>query len=98
MFQPDEYFTFQVWTKIIPNSEGSEDFRASLARNSSLVGEPLAAWIDSIQSQGWKIEGICSLKSENPEISDLCSNQEWSSFYPDPKSELTPVKADGRIR
>jgi len=86
----------------------------SLVANSAIVaGQQLKSWIDSVLSQAWKVKDICyaSKDSENWKSSqptrcrrvrqvtpNLCANMNWSSFSPDPKSDLGPVKADGRIR
>ena len=50
-------------------------------------------WVQNMSLQFWKVEGICSID----DISDfncnqtsisLCNSMRWSSYYPDPKSEL----------
>ena len=46
--------------------------------------------IDELTNHFWRPEGICSLHDitrDYPGI-PLCSRTSWSSFYPDPKSEI----------
>ena len=79
----------------------------------NVAGKRLRSWIDFIIGQAWNVKDVCYV-SKNPEewkrsqperchqqrqISpNLCANMNWSSFSPDPKSELGPIKANGRIR
>ncbi|XP_067089495.1 xylosyltransferase 2 [Osmerus mordax] len=68
-------------------------------RRALLVGKPLEAWVDSSVGAFWVVGGLCAPQPSSlcPALG-LCSKASWSSLSPDPKSELGPVKADGRIR
>ncbi len=68
-------------------------------------GEHLHAWIDDWVEQFWSVLGFCVTSPKKADESrtgcssfKLCETQPWSTYYPDPKSELGPVKPDGRIR
>lgn len=72
-------------------------------RRSQLVAQPLERWTDSSVGHFWVTSNVCaaagpaSSSSSCPAVG-LCSQTSWSSLSPDPKSELGPVKKDGRIR
>ncbi|KAM6904398.1 xylosyltransferase 2 [Xenentodon cancila] len=67
-------------------------------RNAQLVGQSLEAWVDRTVGTFWVIDNLCATqKSSCPNLVS-CSKTSWSSLSPDPKSELGPVKSDGRIR
>ncbi|CAK8682353.1 unnamed protein product [Clavelina lepadiformis] len=79
----------------------------------SLMGTKLHSWVDGILGSMWQAKDVC-LISTSPEswqksqpggcdqrhdsAPNLCHNMNWSSFSPDPKSELGKVKPNGRIR
>lgn len=67
-------------------------------RAAQLVGQPLEAWVDSLLGTFWVIGDLCSTKTSSCPTVGLCAKTTWSSLSPDPKSELGPVKSDGRIR
>lgn len=64
------------------------------------MGKPLEAWVDRTVGAFWVTGDLCStLPSPGPCPSlGPCTKSTWSSLAPDPKSELGPVKGDGRIR
>ena len=68
--------------------------------NVKKTGESLEQWLDKLVSDFWKIEGICRTDSTKDGCSYItdCASTDWSTFSPDPKSELGEVKLDGRIR
>ncbi|XP_072224663.1 xylosyltransferase 2 [Leuresthes tenuis] len=67
-------------------------------RNAQLVGEPLEAWVDSNMGTFWVIGDLCTTQTSACPALGSCSKTSWSTLSPDPKSELAPVKSDGRIR
>uniref|UniRef100_A0A672YQG1 Xylosyltransferase 2 n=1 Tax=Sphaeramia orbicularis TaxID=375764 RepID=A0A672YQG1_9TELE len=67
-------------------------------RNAQLVGRPLEAWLDNGIAAFWVIGDLCSTQTSSCPALGPCSKTSWSSMSPDPKSELGPVKSDGRIR
>ena len=90
-----------------------EAFRILVANSLQVAGQRLKSWIDSVLNEAWKVKDVCyvSKDSDNWKMSqpsrckrarqitpNLCANMNWSSFSPDPKSDLGPVKANGRIR
>ena len=66
----------------------------------SKSGQHLEQWMDSLVSGHWTIEGYCRTSSmENGcSLARDCLATSWSSFSPDPKSEIGDIKSDGRIR
>lgn len=67
-------------------------------RNAGLVGARLDAWVDSLVSSVWSAVDICSVGPTACPVLQGCAQTAWSSLSPDPKSELGPVKPDGRLR
>uniref|UniRef100_A0A665V5G2 Xylosyltransferase 2 n=1 Tax=Echeneis naucrates TaxID=173247 RepID=A0A665V5G2_ECHNA len=67
-------------------------------RNAQLVGEALEAWVDSSVRTFWVTRDLCAIQTSSCPALGPCSKTSWSSLSPDPKSELGPVKSDGRIR
>lgn len=67
-------------------------------RNAQLVGQALEAWVDSSVGAFWVIGDLCVTQTSSCPALGACSKTSWSSLSPDPKSELGPVKSDGRIR
>nr|XP_040046537.1 xylosyltransferase 2 isoform X2 [Gasterosteus aculeatus aculeatus] len=67
-------------------------------RRAQLVGRPLEAWVDSSVGAFWVTGGLCATESSSCPAVGPCRETSWSSLSPDPKSELGPVKSDGRIR
>uniref|UniRef100_A0A671YPU6 Xylosyltransferase 2 n=1 Tax=Sparus aurata TaxID=8175 RepID=A0A671YPU6_SPAAU len=63
-----------------------------------LVGPPLEAWVDSSIGTFWVTGDLCATETSSCAAVGPCSKTSWSSLSPDPKSELGPVKSDGRIR
>ena len=70
-------------------------------------GPELEAWLDSLVRQFWHIGGVCmSTPQDNGNKDDACSQvwlkdcrkTEWSTLYPDPKSEIGKVNSNGMIR
>eukprot|EP00118_Oscarella_pearsei_P005474 m.25200 g.25200 ORF g.25200 m.25200 type:complete len:818 (+) comp28760_c0_seq2:1204-3657(+) len=56
-------------------------------------------WVDAVVGKHWRLRGFC-LEKARDECGSIpaCLTEYWSTMYPDPKSELGPVKANGRIR
>lgn len=67
-------------------------------RNARLVGKPLEAWLDGMARVFWVSGGLCTTQTSSCPVLRSCSKTTWSSMSPDPKSELGPVKSNGRIR
>ncbi|XP_066496934.1 xylosyltransferase 1 [Tiliqua scincoides] len=67
-------------------------------RNAVLTGTKLENWVDSLVGGMWSAVDICSTGPTSCPVMQACSQTSWSSLSPDPKSELGPVKPDGRLR
>ncbi|XP_067162646.1 xylosyltransferase 1 [Apteryx mantelli] len=67
-------------------------------RNAALVGTKLESWVDSLVGSAWSAVDVCSSGATSCPVMQACSQTAWSSLSPDPKSELGPVKPDGRLR
>lgn len=67
-------------------------------RKAQLVGQPLQDWVDGSVGTFWATGNMCATQTSACPVLGLCAQTSWSSLSPDPKSELGPVKYDGRIR
>ncbi|XP_030067402.1 xylosyltransferase 1 [Microcaecilia unicolor] len=67
-------------------------------RNAALVGTKLEDWVDSLVSNLWSAVDICATGPTSCPVMQACSQTAWSSHSPDPKSEMGPIKPDGRLR
>ncbi|XP_051850284.1 xylosyltransferase 2 [Antechinus flavipes] len=79
----------------LPRPEQAEE---ASRRHSELTGPALEDWTDSTLGSFWSVAGLCATGPSVCPNLELCSQTSWSSLSPDPKSELGPVKADGRLR
>lgn len=66
--------------------------------NSGLTGVPLRRWLDKLLEGHWAASDICSLGQSACPTMQHCYLTTWSSASPDPKSELSEPREDGRIR
>lgn len=79
----------------LPQPELAEE---AARRRSELTGPALEAWTDGELSGFWSVAGLCATGASACPSLGPCRLASWSSLSPDPKSELGPVKADGRLR
>ncbi|XP_033944219.1 xylosyltransferase 1-like [Pseudochaenichthys georgianus] len=66
--------------------------------NAGLTGAPLRRWLDRLLEGHWSATDVCSMGPSVCPIMQRCKLTPWSSASPDPKSELSPPREDGRIR
>ncbi|CAK6981725.1 xylosyltransferase 1-like [Scomber scombrus] len=66
--------------------------------NAGLTGAPLRRWLDRLLEGHWSAADVCSTGPSACPVMQRCRLTAWSSASPDPKSELTPPREDGRIR
>ncbi|KAM4829470.1 xylosyltransferase 1 [Thomomys bottae] len=67
-------------------------------RNAASTGAALEGWLDTLVGSMWTAMDTCSVGPSACPVMQACSQTAWSSFSPDPKSELGAVKPDGRLR
>ncbi|XP_056143628.1 xylosyltransferase 2 [Lampris incognitus] len=80
--------------KLPPQEPAMQEAR----RRAQLVGKPLEAWVDSSVETLWVTGDLCATQTSPCPALGPCAKSSWSSLSPDPKSDLGPVKSDGRIR
>lgn len=66
--------------------------------NAGLTGAPLRHWLDRLLEGHWSAADVCSMGPSACPVMQRCRLTVWSSASPDPKSELTPPRENGRIR
>lgn len=84
----------------------SEEELSDWKKKVQLHGEELDKFVDSLVGQFWHEMGVCVLSNSSAGDSALCPSSvlpdcrktTWSTFSPDVKSELNPVKDSGYIR
>ncbi|XP_018611749.1 xylosyltransferase 2-like [Scleropages formosus] len=67
-------------------------------RRPRVMGRPMEDWVDSVVGVFWVTGDICATDPSLCPSLGPCSKSTWSSLSHDPKSELGPVKSNGRIR
>ncbi|KAJ8413600.1 hypothetical protein AAFF_G00081070, partial [Aldrovandia affinis] len=67
-------------------------------RNAGLTGAELELWIDSLVTEMWSAVDVCATGPSACPVMQACAKTMWSALSPDPKSQLGPPRADGRIR
>ncbi|XP_051994361.1 xylosyltransferase 1-like [Xyrauchen texanus] len=68
------------------------------AHNAGLTGDELEHWVDSLVGEVWSAVDVCSKGPSGCPVVQTCRETVWSSLSPDPKSQLGPPRANGRIR
>ena len=76
----------------------SLSFVEQAKRNAALTGPELEHWLDSLVHEQWEAADVCAVGLTACPVMQACSKNPWSSLSPDPKSQLRPPRADGRIR
>lgn len=79
----------------LPRSEAAEE---EATRKARLTGKELEDWADAAIGTFWSTANVCVSSPSACASLETCSKTSWSSLSPDPKSELGPVKPDGRLR
>lgn len=67
-------------------------------RNAAAAGTALERWLDALVGGMWTAMDVCAAGASACPGMQACGQTAWSSFSPDPKSELGAVKPDGRLR
>ncbi|KAI1883883.1 hypothetical protein AGOR_G00220670 [Albula goreensis] len=67
-------------------------------RHARLTGVELEAWVDELVGEMWAGAGVCAVGPSHCPHLPPCAQTPWSSLSPDPKSQLGPPSAQGRIR
>uniref|UniRef100_A0A665TKK4 Xylosyltransferase 1 n=1 Tax=Echeneis naucrates TaxID=173247 RepID=A0A665TKK4_ECHNA len=66
--------------------------------NAGLTAAPLRHWLDRLLEGHWSASDVCSTGPSACPVMQRCHLTVWSSASPDPKSEVTSPREDGRIR
>ncbi|XP_029102906.1 xylosyltransferase 2-like [Scleropages formosus] len=88
---------FEQLNQVLKLSAGPQALELA-QRNSQLVGRLLEDWVDRSIRAFWLTGDMCTTASSLCPSLGPCYKSTWSPLSPDPKSELGPVKSDGRIR
>ncbi|KAG9350340.1 hypothetical protein JZ751_026694 [Albula glossodonta] len=88
---------FQQLNQVLKLTKGEQALQEA-QKNTQLMGKDLDDWIDASVGAFWVTGDICTTQSSPCPSLVPCNTSSWSSLSPDPKSELGPVKSDGRIR
>ncbi|XP_061555589.1 xylosyltransferase 1-like isoform X1 [Phycodurus eques] len=66
--------------------------------NAGLTGAPLRLWLDRVLAGFWAAADVCAVGPAVCPVLPRCRRTAWSSYSPDPKSQIGPARPDGRIR
>ena len=71
--------------------------------NVSKSGTQLEQWMDELVRDYWTIDGYCRMDvghsgGERCSWIQDCESTTWSTFSPDPKTEIGEIRTNGRIR
>ena len=62
-------------------------------------GTELEDWVDQLITQFWNLKSVCVMGDDiHCKFIQSCDKLSWSSFSPDPKSELGAISSNGRLR
>ncbi|TRY95604.1 hypothetical protein DNTS_017816 [Danionella cerebrum] len=67
-------------------------------QNAALTGAELERWVDSLVGDVWSAMDVCSVGPSGCPVMQSCRETVWSSLSPDPKSQLSSPRSNGRIR
>ncbi|XP_035262505.1 xylosyltransferase 2 [Anguilla anguilla] len=88
---------FQQLSLVLKLTKGEQALEEA-QKKAQLVGKALEDWIDASVGAFWVTGDICSTQPSPCPALVQCNTSSWSSLSPDPKSELGPVRSNGRIR
>lgn len=71
-------------------------WRSNVAKS----GTQLEEWLDELVQKFWKMESLCRTDVDSGRCSWItdCRSTSWSTFSPDPKTEIGEILPNGRIR
>lgn len=79
------------WEQYLASKDNSKSLVESIEANSKRLGSELYEWIDQLVSKFYIIRETCSVDGSRSK--KLCSSTSWSSFAPDPKSDVYSLEA-----
>lgn len=90
--EPDAY-EGNAWNSFVPNKQEVQRLAQQVTENANLVGADLLQWIDDMVKHFFVIKDICTIAMVDSNLTiesfhQICSNTNWSSFAPDPKSDI----------
>ncbi len=86
-----------------PNSLIFQEEYTQWKENVSKSGLELEEWMDSLVKDYWTIDNYCRMDAgqsggEQCTWVQDCASTSWSTFSPDPKTEIGEIRTNGRIR
>lgn len=78
------------WEQYLASKEDSKAIISSIENNGKRLGEDLLKWIDQVVSKFYTIIETCSVSGTH--LKKICNLTDWSSFAPDPKSDIYTLK------
>ena len=86
-----------------PNALISQEEYTQWKENVSKSGLELEKWMDSLVKDYWTIDNYCRIDAgqsggEQCTWVQNCASTNWSTFSPDPKTEIGEIRTNGRIR
>ncbi|KAF5269987.1 hypothetical protein FQR65_LT05786 [Abscondita terminalis] len=88
------------WEKFLPNSFDRETLFSKSIADSKRFGTDLQDWIDSLVNKFFTISDSCIVTNASGVCGNnlkICSETNWSSLAPDPKSSLETIKGNHNV-
>lgn len=81
----------QKWDKFLATAQNVQTMRAQALANANLVDDEQIIWISKLIGEFFVVKQLC-VRRQTAAFAHLqqCNETTWSSFAPDPKSELFP--------
>lgn len=77
------------WDLLLPDSTQIKLLEEKALKNSKLIDDEQIKWINKLISKFFIIKNICVINGTEPfENVEKCNETNWSSYAPDPKSEI----------
>lgn len=82
----------QLWKDFLPSESNAKTLQSNVMSNLKSSGLQKIEWINKLVHDFYAVSDTCILNSmENAENFQRCSQTSWSSFAPDPKSDIFAV-------
>lgn len=100
---PEEFSIPEEWLQYLPSHEESMQLQKLAMRNALRTGEQLHEWVDDLTGKFHHFRETCAVTKESTKLSTasldmlpLCSETQWSSMAPDPKSDVSSLSKANR--
>lgn len=78
------------WEQYLPDETNQQLMEEQTIENAKLIDDEQIAWINKLTNQFFAIKDVCVVGDATRQLEQMarCRDTSWSSFAPDPKSEM----------